>query len=134
MNKSLTLIFVGEDGAAAKAAAVKIRLEKGAGAQLRSASMVGEVEPCDRVVIMPDVPDHDRTRIKAVYGDKITIPGLNLPPLPPPPVVDPLANLAADWRSRDDLKSIAASVSGGRAVENKRQAIEVIEAALKARG
>lgn len=55
--------------------------------------------------------------------------------LPPPPAapVDPLADLGADWRKRDDLRQIAAAVSGGRSVENKAQAIAVIEAALKAR-
>jgi hypothetical protein len=58
-------------------------------------------------------------------------------PLPPPPgPVDPLADLGADWKNKDaaELKKLAEVVSGGRAVENKRQAVEVIEAALKARG
>jgi hypothetical protein len=55
-------------------------------------------------------------------------------PPPPPGSEDPLDGLAENWR--DDhgarLKSIALAVSG-RAVENKAQAIEVIEAALAAR-
>lgn len=55
-----------------------------------------------------------------------------LPPLPGPPA-DPLDNLAADWRERDDLKKLAAAVSGGRSVENKAQAIAVIEAELAKR-
>jgi hypothetical protein len=44
--------------------------------------------------------------------------------------------LPANWRDRgaEELKRLAAVASGGRSVENKRQAIEVIEAALKARG
>lgn len=67
-----------------------------------------------------------------------------LPPTPPPPPgapppppvgANPLDDLAPNWR--DDhgarLKSIAFAVSG-RSVENKAQAIEVIEAALKAAG
>ena len=56
-------------------------------------------------------------------------------PIPPPPPADPLAALAKDWRDQDagPLRTLAAVVSG-RAVENKRQAIDVIEAALKARG
>lgn len=60
-----------------------------------------------------------------------------LPPLPPvlgaPP--GPLDNLGANWRDGDaaDLKRLAAVVGDGRAVDNKRQAIEVIDAALKAR-
>lgn len=57
-----------------------------------------------------------------------------LPPLPPLPVTPPgpLDNLPANWRSKEpaELRRLAASVSGGRAVENKRQAIEVIEAEL----
>jgi hypothetical protein len=60
-----------------------------------------------------------------------------LPPLPPAPPVpaDPLANLPTYWRESDAaaLRKLAATISG-RAVENKAQAIQVIEAALKARG
>jgi hypothetical protein len=52
-------------------------------------------------------------------------------PPPPPGPTDPLDGLAENWR--DDhgarLKSIAQAVSQ-RAVENKAQAIEVIEQAL----
>lgn len=133
--KSLTLVFVGSDGNAAKELAAKIRLEKGAGAQLRSAVgfVTSEVEPCDRVVLMPDVNDSDAKRLLAAYGDRIATPGMPLPPPPPPPPFDPLVNLPADWRKRDDLRQVAAAVSGGRSVENKAQAIAVIEAALKAR-
>lgn len=135
MSKSLTLIFVGNDGVAAKELAAKLRLEKGVAAHLRSAVgfVASEIEQCDRVVVMSDVADFETKRIKAAYGERVARSGSTLPPLPPPPVADPLANLAPDWRSRDDLKSLAAAVSGGRAVENKRQAVEVIEAALKAR-
>lgn len=55
---------------------------------------------------------------------------------PPPPPVDVLAALPKDWQTGDaaELKRIAAAVSGGRAVENKAQAVQVINAALKARG
>jgi hypothetical protein len=64
-------------------------------------------------------------------------PAPALPPLPalPVPPVDLLAKLPADWRSQDagPLRQLAAVVSG-RAVENKRQAIDVIEAKLKSRG
>jgi hypothetical protein len=59
----------------------------------------------------------------------------NLQPLPPPPPsADPLHNLSADWREADanSLKQLALAV-GGRAVENKKQALEVIDAAISAR-
>ena len=60
-------------------------------------------------------------------------PGSDLPP-PPPPVKNPLDDLAADWKSGSaaELKKLAEVVSG-RAVDNKQQAIDVIEAALAAR-
>lgn len=134
--KSIHLIFYGTDGGIAKTSAALLRKEKGATAMIRHApEFAGEAEPADRVVLLSCVTPFDAGRIAAVYGDRVTRSGSALPPLPPvPPVVDPLANLAPDWRTRDDVKQIAASVSGGRAVENKRQAVEVIEAALKARG
>jgi hypothetical protein len=132
--KLIHLIFYGTDGDAAKAAAVAARKEKSVTAMVRHAqAFAGEAEPADRVVLLPCVTLFDAGRIRATYGERVANAGSALPPLPPVPVVNPLDNLAADWRSRDDLKSLAASVSGGRAVENKRQAIEVIEAALKAR-
>lgn len=49
---------------------------------------------------------------------------------PPPGESDPLADLPADWKEHgkaEDLKKVAAAISG-RAVENRKQAIEVIEA------
>jgi hypothetical protein len=59
-----------------------------------------------------------------------------LPPLPRAPVApaDPLAALPADWRTQDagPLRKLAATVSG-RAVENKAQAVAVIEAELAKR-
>lgn len=63
-------------------------------------------------------------------------PAPALPPLPsaPLPPADPLVVLAADWRSQDagPLRKLAATVSG-RTVENKAQAVQVIEAALAKR-
>jgi hypothetical protein len=63
-----------------------------------------------------------------------------LPPPGPPPVAagsvppGPLDALGSDWQNGDvaEMKAIAAAVSG-RAVDNKAQAIEVIDAALVAR-
>lgn len=134
--KVLTFVFYGADGDAAKELAVKIRKE-GGNAQLRHtyAMVDGEKEPVDRIVTMPDVSPGDVARIKAVYGDIVAPLGAALPPPPPPPPApDPLTNLAANWRDQDAaaLKALAATVSG-RSVENKAQAVQVIEAALAAR-
>ena len=132
--KLIHLIFYGSNGDAAKVEAATARKEKSVTALVRHAqAFAGEAEPADRVVLLADVTDFDAGRIRATYGDRVVNAGSALPPLPPVPPADPLANLAPDWRTRDDVKQIAASVSGGRAVENKRQAVEVIEAALKAR-
>jgi len=58
-----------------------------------------------------------------------------LPPPPPPPSADPLAGLTADWRERKavELRNIAAAVSG-RTPANKEESVQMIEAALAARG
>lgn len=66
------------------------------------------------------------------HADPLPPPPVPLPPLPPPPaVVDPLSEMTGDWQSLDParLKQVAAAVSG-RAVENKAQAVQVIQAAL----
>lgn len=132
--KVSTLVFYGANGSTAKEIAAKIRTETGAPALVRDAAAFrGDVEPCGRVVLTPDVTSYDATRIKTAYGDRVVTPGAPPPPPPPPPPFDPLANLAPDWRKRDDLRQLAAAVSGGRSVENKAQAIAVIEAALKVR-
>lgn len=57
----------------------------------------------------------------------------DLPP-PPAPPADPLAGLAADWRDKptEEVKAIAFAIDG-RAVDNREQAIAVIEAALAAK-
>ncbi len=102
---------------------------------------------------MRDVSDMTCSTVKVKAGDghivinesdfdpavhvKFDGPALPPPaPLPPPPgVPDPLATLGKDWRAKDgaELRKLAEVVSG-RAVENKPQAIAVIEAALTARG
>jgi hypothetical protein len=138
--KSLSLIFYGENGESAKAAAGKIRKDGGS-AQLRHAyAFDGEAEQdAAAVILLADVTDYDATRIKAAYGDKVQSLAVGAavppPPPPPPPPADPLAKLAPDWRTGDvtKLKSLAAAVSDGRAVDNKDQAIAVIETALEAR-
>lgn len=135
--KSLTLIFYGNDGEAAKVLAGKIRKDGGS-AQLRHAyAFDGEAEiEADRVIILQDVNEHDLSRLRSAYGDKVVQdkPSVSLPP-PPPPPADPLAKLPVNWKSMPvaELKKIAAAVGDGRAVDNAEQAVAVIEAALAAR-
>lgn len=136
--KSTSLIFYGEDGDAAKVAAAGIRKEGGV-AQLRHAyAFDGEKETADRIVMLPCVSAHDQARITAVYGDIVVAskPNAVLPPPPSPgPPPSPLDGLAANWKTQgtsDELKKIAAALSG-RAMDNREQAVAVIEAALIAR-
>lgn len=75
--------------------------------------------------------DFDPAKHERYIDPSAPPPAPALPP-PPPAPADPLAGLGDDWRTRDDLRALAASVSG-RAVENKKQAVEVIEAELAKR-
>ncbi len=128
MAKELTLIFFGVDGEAAKKDAIEIRI-RGGSAQLRHAhAWDGAFETCDRVVLMPDVSDRDRARLTEVFAAQLIADGAP----PPPPPFDPLADLGNKWRERKDVTAIAAAVAG-RAVDNKAQAIAIVEEALKAR-
>ncbi len=130
MTKELTLIFFGVDGEAAKKDAIEIRI-RGGSAQLRHAyAWDGACEPCEHVSIMSDVSDRDRERLTNVFAAQL-LPADAAPP--PPPPFDPLADLGDKWRERKDIRELAATVAGGRAVENKAQAIAIIEDALKAR-
>lgn len=67
----------------------------------------------------------------------IEAPPVVAPPLAPPPTpLSPLDGLAKDWADQsptEDLKRIAAAVNNGRAVDNRAQAVEVINQALAAR-
>lgn len=68
-----------------------------------------------------------------------------VPPLPPlpgaplepkmPGAPDALSDLPTDWRDKSaaELKALAFAISG-RTVDNKAQAVEVIDQALKGRG
>jgi len=129
MAKELTLIFFGADGEAAKKDAIEIRV-RGGSAQLRHAyAWDGEFEPCDHVVLMPDVSEHAAARLTNVYAAQLAPTGNAVPP---PPPFDPLADLGNKWRERKDVTAIAAAVAG-RAVDDKAQAVAIIEEALKAR-
>lgn len=127
----ITVLFYGQDGPAAKAKAAELRTN-----DMRVRPIHAEVclspQKADAVQFMPDVPDSERKRLLELFGLPVSA-DLAPPPPPPPPPFDPLANLAPDWRKRDDVRQLAAAVSGGRSVENKAQAIAVIESALKAR-
>jgi hypothetical protein len=65
-------------------------------------------------------------------------PPVAVAPLSPPPPAaapDPLASLAPNWRDSDvskEMKAFAQAITG-RAVENREQAVTVIDDALKAR-
>ena len=129
MAKELTLIFFGVDGEAAKRDAIEIRV-RGGSAQLRHAyAWDGGFESCEHVVLMPDVSEHDRAKLAEVFAAQMRADGAAPPP---PPPFDPLADLGNKWRERKDVTAIAAAVAG-RAVDDKAQAVAIIEEALKAR-
>lgn len=134
--RTLTLVFHGVDGEAAKARAAEIRKGKATNANLRDASafVPAEIEPCDAVEIMKDVKSFDRAILMTAYGEKVAKEATPLPPPPPPPPVDPLADLPANWPQLPParLREIATAVSG-RTPEDKKQAVEMIEQALAAR-
>lgn len=65
------LVMCGEDGEAGKAVAVRLRKE-GHRAVLADAGVFkGRADPCDAVVVMPDVPAWKRDRIEAAYPGKV---------------------------------------------------------------
>ncbi len=69
--KKTHLIFFAHDAEAAKAVAAKIR-DTTDPAFLRDVSAFdGSDDPCDRVIIMPDVSEYMRGKINAVYGSKV---------------------------------------------------------------
>lgn len=133
--RSTTIVFYGTNGNAAKEHGAKIRAE-GNYAQLRHAEAFnGEKEPCDAVVMLPCVTDYDAKRLVTVYGAIAARLGVPVLPPPPPVPVHPLDKLPPNWRAMEgpELRKIAAAVSGGRAVENAKQAIQVIESELAKR-
>lgn len=138
MNKTTALFFYGSDGNAAKAAAAAHRKTEGpAFVRHAEAFRVSDpVEPVDAVYVLPCVDDFGRKQIASVYGDKVKTSDAIAPlPAPPPSTDDPLAALPADWQqtvATKQLKSIAAAISG-RTVDNRPQAIEVIDAEIARR-
>lgn len=102
-------------------------------------------DTCPTVRIMPRRPsqgafveinaeDFDPA-IHTPYVEAPAAPVLPPPPPGPPPLPPgPLDNLPQNWRQRSpaELRTLAASVTG-RTPDDKKQAVEMIEAALKER-
>jgi hypothetical protein len=139
MDKSTALFFFSRDAESAKRLAAKHRKTEGPAFIRDAAALVTSepAEPVEVVFVLPCVADIDTHRIAEIYGDKVKATEGIPPPPPaaPPPPGDALATLSADWqttRSTKELKQIAASISG-RAVENRVQAVEVIEAEVARR-
>lgn len=91
-----------------------------------------EADAVDGIDFMPDVPAFERQRLCKLFDVVDGAPAVPPPPGPPP---NPLDGLSEDWKSQggpDELKKIAAALSG-RAMDNREQAVAVIEAALIAR-
>lgn len=124
-------LFYHEDAAAAVAKGKEMRMNK------RQVSVThtlacNEADAVDGIDFMPDVPPFERKRISKMFG----VPESGAIPPPPAPPPSPLDTLPANWAknaSTEDLKRIAAAVNDGRAVENRAQAVEVINQALAAR-
>lgn len=127
----LTLLFYGQDGSAAKTHAASLRI-----GDMRVRPIHAEVcflrQAADHIEFMPDVSHGERERLCGLFDVPMQAPGAPALPPPPPAPVDPLADLGNDWRSRNDLRALAASISG-RAVENAKQAVQVIETELAKR-
>lgn len=127
------LLFYGQDGAAAKVKAAEMT---GDDKETRVRPIHAEVcitsYKVQAIEFMPDVPEYERKRLLELFGYEVT-PALVPPPPPPLLPPDPLKTLPADWRTNDDVdvRKIAAAVSG-RTVENRDQAVAVIEEKLTA--
>lgn len=133
----LTLLFYGSDGPAAKARAADMR-----GHERKARPILAEAchapQPCNAIAFTDDVSTYDRERLTALFAPVVSaappVP-VAVPPPPPGPPPNPLDGLSEDWKTQsgtDELKKTAATISG-RAVENREQAVAVIEAALVAR-
>jgi hypothetical protein len=77
VGKPTTLIYYGSDTAEATRIAVSER-SHGRIAMTRDASRFdGQEEPCDWVVVMPEVPWELRQAIAGVYGERVEPPAVN---------------------------------------------------------
>ncbi len=124
-------LFYHEDAAAAVAKGKEMRVNK------RQVSVThtlacNEADAVDGIDFMPDVPPFERQRLRKLFG---VTDGAAVVPPPPGPPPSPLDGLSEGWKDKsgaDELKRIAAAISG-RTVDNRAQAVAVIEAALAAR-
>jgi len=91
--KSVIRIYSGEDGTAGRAVAAKLRARDATVSQ-HSAFEFVEAAPCDRVIIMPDVPKWLRQRLAAAYGGKVEAERAEVPAVKveaPAPALEPLS-------------------------------------------
>jgi hypothetical protein len=133
----LTLLFYGSDGPAAKVRAADMR-----GHERKARPILAEAcharQACDAIAFMDDVSAYDRDRLTALFAPVVNAPPpvpVAVVPPPPGPPPSPLDGLSEDWKDKggaDELKRIAAAISG-RTVDNRAQAVAVIDAALAAR-
>lgn len=90
MSKEVHVIYYGRNGDAAKHMATAARADKKTPQIRHAEAFDGVAEECTAVVIMADVSGHDRSRIVASYGEKVSEPKVTaVVPPPPPPVIPP---------------------------------------------
>jgi hypothetical protein len=71
--KTLTVIYTGQDTDAARALAASLREGGNSTLCVDGFSDIGEIVPCDRVVVMDDVPDWRRDKIEEAYPGKVDV-------------------------------------------------------------
>jgi hypothetical protein len=71
--KTLTVIYTGQDTDAARALAASLREGGNSTLCVDGFSDIGEIVPCDRVVVMDDVPDWRREKIAEAYPGKVDV-------------------------------------------------------------
>lgn len=95
---------------------------------------------CPTVKIVSEDPEHGGFIVinKADFDAELHTK-FDEPPPPPPAMLPPvpranplLAKLGANWETRSDLRKIAEAHTG-RAVQNNKEAVEVLKAALAAK-
>lgn len=136
MDKPLTLIYVETSGSEAKEIANTIRKNAGT-AQIHSSanfSPLNAEHSASHVLLMSCVGPAEEKKIRAVYGEKVNNLEAAAPIVPPPPgaPINPLLQIPTNWQTLGaaELRRIAAAVSGGRAVQNADEAVNVIKSVI----